>query len=440
MNIKIKNIQTLIRTEEGFVLENHDIYISGNRIASLDKEPEGFAADKEINGNNKLAMPGIVNAHTHAYMSFFRNYADDMLFWDWLNKVQTAENYINEEDCYWGTLLNNIEMIKTGTTSYVDMYIKSSRGGALTGPESACAGAAYKSGMRAVLTRGMDGPVGNPHTEDQINEFLAEKEAFKDVDRLKFWFGPHAPYSCPADNLVRIAELAKEYGVGQTIHLAESDNEVENCWKDHGCSPIKYVADLGIFDVPTIAAHCVKVSDEDIQILKEHNVSVALNPKSNMKLGNGFMPAEKFLNAGVNCCIGTDSCGSNNSQNMFSEMNMAALIYKGDTQKAQCISAQDVLRYVTINGAKAIGLEGELGEIKEGMLADISILNRYEPEFFPSCNIVSGLVYSATGREVETVIINGDLVMENKEMLTVEEERVYYEVEKIADRLGMLKF
>ncbi|MCQ2530727.1 MAG: amidohydrolase [Lachnospiraceae bacterium] len=439
MDIKIKNIQTLIRKEEGFVMENHDIYISGNKIVSLDQAPENFVAEKEINGTDKLAMPGIINAHTHAYMSFFRNYADDMLFWDWLNKVQTAENYITEEDCYWGTLLNNIEMIKTGTTCYVDMYIKSSRGGALGGPESACAGAAYKMGMRAVLTRGMDGPVGNPHTEDQINEFLAEKEAFKDVSTLKFWFGPHAPYSCPADNLVRIAELVKEYGVGQTIHLAESDNEVENCMAEHGCSPIKYVADLGVLDVPTIAAHCVKVSDEDIQILKEHNVSVALNPKSNMKLGNGFMPAEKFLEAGVNCCIGTDSCGSNNSQNMFSEMNMAALIYKGDMQKAQCISAQDVLRYVTVNGAKAIGMEGQLGEIKEGMLADISILNLYEPEFFPSCNIVSGLVYSATGREVETVIIDGEIIMENNEILTVEEGRVYYEVEKIADRLGMLK-
>ncbi len=438
MEIKIKNIKTLVHKEE-FTLENHDIYISGNRIVSLDKAPENFVAEKEIDGKDKLAMPGIINAHTHAYMSFFRNYADDMLFWDWLNKVQTAENYITEEDCYWGTLLDNIEMIKTGTTSYVDMYIKSSKGGALEGPESACAGAAYKMGMRAVLTRGMDGPVGNPHTEDQVNEFLAEKEAFKDVSTLKFWFGPHAPYSCPADNLVRIVDLVKEHNVGQTIHLAESESEVENCLAEHGCSPIQYVADLGVFDVPTIAAHCVNVSDEDIQILKEHKVSVALNPKSNMKLGNGFMPAERFLKAGVNCCIGTDSCGSNNSQNMFSEMNMAALIYKGDMKKAQCISAQDILRYVTINGAKAIGMEGELGEIKEGMLADISILNLYEPEFFPSCNIVSGLVYSATGREVETVIIDGKIVMEKNEILTVDVDRVYYEVEKIADRLGMLK-
>lgn len=439
MNIKIKNIQTLTFSEGEYVLEKHDIYISGKRIVSIDKKPENFTVDEEINGTDKLAMPGIINAHTHAYMSFFRNYADDMLFWDWLDKVQNAENFITEEDCYWGTLLNNIEMIKTGTTCYVDMYIKSSRGGVLTGPESACAGAAYKSGMRAVLTRGMDGPVGNPHSEDQINEFLAEKEAFKNVDTLKFWFGPHAPYSCPADNLQRIAKLAKEYGVGQTIHLAESDSEVENCFAEHGCSPIKYVADLGIFDVPTIAAHCVKVSDEDIQILKEHNVSVVLNPKSNMKLGNGFMPAEKFLEAGVNCCIGTDSCGSNNSQNMFSEMNMAALIYKGDMKKAQCISAQDVLRYVTVNGAKAIGMEGEVGEIKEGMLADISILNLKEPEFYPTCNIVSGLVYSANGREVETVIINGEIVMKDKEILTVDEEQVYYEVEKIAQRIGMLK-
>ena len=240
-----------------------------------------------------------------------------------------------------------------------------------------------------------------------------------------------------ADNLQRIASLGKEYGMGQTIHLSESETEIENSIKDHGCTPIKYVADLGIFDIPTVAAHCVYATDEDIAILKEHNVSVALNPKSNMKLGNGFMPAEKMLEAGVNCVLGTDGCGSNNMQNMFSEMNIAALVYKGANKKAQCISAQDVLSFATKNGAKAIGKEGVLGTIKEGALADIVLLNIYEPQFFPSTNLVSGLVYSATGAEAETVIIDGTIVMENKILLTIDEEKVYYQCEKIADRLGM---
>ena len=288
-----------------------------------------------------------------------------------------------------------------------------------------------------MITRGLIGSVGEEYPDSQIADTLMEREIFQKEETLSFWFGPHAPYSCMADNLQRIASLGKEYGMGQTIHLSESETEIENSIKDHGCTPIKYVADLGIFDIPTVAAHCVYATDEDIAILKEHNVSVALNPKSNMKLGNGFMPAEKMLEAGVNCVLGTDGCGSNNTQNMFSEMNIAALVYKGANKKAQCISAQDVLSFATKNGAKAIGKEGILGTIKEGALADIVLLNIYEPQFFPSTNLVSGLAYSATGAEAETVIIDGTIVMENKVLLTIDEEKVYYQCEKIADRLGM---
>ncbi len=227
--------------------------------------------------------------------------------------------------------------------------------------------------------------------------------------------------------------------MGQTIHLSESESEVSNCMKEHGTTPIQYVNSLGIFDIPTIAAHCVYATDEEIEILKEKKVSIAINPKSNMKLGNGFAPAEKFLHAGVNCTLGTDGCGSNNSQNLFSEMNMAALIYKGANRNAECIRAQDVLTFVTANGAKAIGKEGLLGTIREGALADIVILNIHEAPFFPSNHIVSGLVYSATGGETETVIINGEIVMENKELLKMDEEKIYYHCEKIADRLGMFR-
>ena len=209
--------------------------------------------------------------------------------------------------------------------------------------------------------------------------------------------------------------------------------------KEHGVTPIKYVEDIGVFDVPTIAAHCVNATQDDMDIFVKHGVSVALNPKSNMKLGNGFAPAEKMLEKGVNLCIGTDGPGSNNTQNMFAEMNTAALIYKGANKKAQCISANDVLKFATVNGAKAVGKEGELGIIKEGALADIIILNLNEPEFQPENNIVSGLVYSATGREVETVIVDGEILMEDNKLLTIDEEQVYKECAKRSKRLGMMK-
>ena len=436
MKIQIKQAMTLIENETGgYSAEVRNIFIDGNKIVSLDQAPEGFQADKIIDGTGKFAIPGLINSHTHAYMSLFRNYADDMAFWDWLNSVQSVEDYMTRADVYWGTLLNCMEMIRTGTTCFMDMNIKSAE--EKQGEESGAAGAALESGMRAVITRGLIGSVGEEYPDQQIQDVLREREIFAGEERIISWFGPHAPYSCMADNLQRIASLGKEYGIGQTIHLSESETEIENSIKDHGCTPIKYVADLGIFDIPTVAAHCVYATDEDIAILKEHNVSVALNPKSNMKLGNGFMPAEKMLEAGVNCVLGTDGCGSNNTQNMFSEMNIAALVYKGANKKAQCISAQDVLSFATKNGAKAIGKEGILGTIKEGALADIVLLNIYEPQFFPSTNLVSGLVYSATGAEAETVIIDGTIVMENKILLTIDEEKVYYQCEKIADRLGM---
>lgn len=436
MSILIKNIMALLPSDEGsgFKIETKNIFIDGNKIVSLDGAGN---ADKIIDGSGRLAIPGLINSHTHAYMSLFRNYADDMAFWDWLNKVQTKEDELIPADYYWGTLLNSIEMIKTGTTCFVDMNITSAK--TKEGPESSCAGAALKSGLRAFLTRGLIGHVGEEYPEQQIKDVLAERELFMDEDRIRHWFGPHAVYSCMGDNLQRITNLAKELNTGITIHLSESESEVENCIKEYGCTPIKYVADLGLFEVPTIAAHCVYATDEDIEIFKKYNVSVALNPKSNMKLGNGFAPAEKFLEAGVNMCLGTDGCGSNNTQNMFAEMNTAALIYKGANRKAQCISAEDVLTFATLNGAKALGMEGELGVIKEGALADIAILNIYEPQFFPSNHIVSGLVYSGTGREVESVIVNGELVMEKGEILTMDVDEVYYNCEKSAERLGMFR-
>ena len=435
MKILISNVPTLCKEAEGLKTETKNICINGERIVSVGDIPEGFLPDKTIDGAGKFAIPGLINAHTHAYMSLFRNYADDMAFWDWLSAVQKVEDFMTIEDIYWGTLLNCVEMIKTGTTCFVDMNIKSAK--AKDGPFSGAAGAALESGMRSVITRGLIGSVGEEYPDRQIAETLTEKAIFENEDLIDIWFGPHAPYSCMADNLQRIAALGKEKGMGQTIHLSESASEIENSLKEHGKTPIQYVADLGIFEIPTIAAHCVYATPEDIEILKKYDVSVAINPKSNMKLGNGFMPAEQVLLAGVNCALGTDGCGSNNTQNMFAEMNAAALVHKGSHKKAQCISAEDALNFATVNGAKAIGKEGLLGEIKEGALADIVLLDIECPQFYPRNNLVSALVYSAAGTEADTVIINGKIVMENKVLLTLDEQKIYAECEKIAARLNM---
>ena len=434
MKTLIKNGLVLLRDGAGWKTEKQDILIEGNRIAEI-----GSSLDDEgcrvIGAENRLAMPGLINAHTHAYMTIHRNYADDLAFFDWLAKVDQVEQGMTEEDVYWTTLLAIIEMLRSGTTCFVDMAIKSAK--EKTGPRSAVAGAVAESGFRAVICRGLAGTADSEESLRKFGEAVYEMELFKGESRLQFVHGPHAPYSCMADYLRKLTQSCKDRGIGQHIHLSESQAEMDGIAKEHGTTPIQYADGLGVFDVPCIVAHAVYATDEDIRIMAEKHVNVAICPKSNMKLGNGFAPVKKMLDAGVNVCMGTDGCGSNNSLNMFQEMNAAALVYKGANRQAQCVDAAEVLTMATVNGAKAIGHEGELGEIREGAIADLILVNLNEPQFIPANNIVSGLVYSSKGSEVETVIVDGKVLMEDRKLTTIDEGRVYEEVRKMAARLGM---
>ena len=434
MSTLIRNGLVLLADGAGWKTEKKDIRIEGNRIARVgeDLPAEGCTV---IDATDRLVIPGLINAHTHAYMTMHRNYADDLAFFDWLDKVQQVEDGMTEEDIYWATLLAIIEMIRSGTTCFVDMTIKSAK--EKTGPLSAAAGAVADSGFRAVISRGLAGVSDSEESLMKFGQVVHEMELFKGESRLQFLHGPHAPYSCMADYLQKLTQSCKDRGIGQTIHLSESLAEMDGIAKEHGTTPIQYVDSQGVFDVPCIVAHAVFATEEDIRIMAEKHVSVAINPKSNMKLGNGFAPAKAFLDAGINVCLGTDGCGSNNSLNMFQEMNAAALAYKGANRQARCIGAADVLKMATLNGAKAIGREGELGEIREGALADLVLLRLNEPQFIPANNLVSGLVYSAKGSEVDTVLVDGRVLLRDGKLTTIDENRVYGEIRKITARLGM---
>lgn len=434
MKTLIKNGLALLCDGSGWRQEKKDILIDENRIARIDTSiaPEGASV---IDAAGKLLMPGIINAHTHAYMTIHRNYADDLAFFDWLDKVQKVEDGMTEEDVYWTTMLAIVEMLKTGTTCFVDMTIKSAQ--ETTGPRSAAAGAVKASGIRAVISRGLAGVSDSEESITKYGQAVREMELFQDESRLRFIHGPHAPYSCMADYLQKLTQSCKDRGIGQTIHLSESRAEMDGVAKEHGTTPIQYVAGLGVFDVPVIAAHCVYATDEDIRLMAEKHVSIAINPKSNMKLGNGFAPVHKFLDAGINVCLGTDGCGSNNCLNMFQEMNAAALVYKGANRRAQCVDAADVLKMATINGARAIGCEGELGVIKEGAIADLVLVDLNQPQFIPANNVISGLVYSSNGSEVDTVIVDGKVLMQGRKLTTIDEAEVYEQCRKIAARLNM---
>ncbi|MBQ1840598.1 MAG: amidohydrolase, partial [Atopobiaceae bacterium] len=322
------------------------------------------------------------------------------------------------------SLLSQMEMIRSGTTCFNDqqMHIHQTTR------------AVRESGMRAVICRGL---VGSEYdlTERRILEALEERDAFADCDRLTFRLGPHAPYSCGPDYLRGVAEVAKREGMGIHIHIAESQNESDNMWEQHHCTPVEYVRDAGIFEMPTIAAHCIRVSESDRAILAENGVSVVTNPASNMKLGNGFAPVPELVAAGVNMCLGTDGAASNNAQNMFREMSLLALIHKGTHDTPQCISADEVLDMATRNGAVALGLP--TGSIEVGKKADLVLLDLDTPSLTPLNNAVAALSYSANGSEVDTVIIDGRVVLRNRELLTIDEERVRHEIARICQRLGL---
>lgn len=386
--------------------------------------------DKVIDGKDRLAIPGLINCHTHSYMSFMRNVADDLSFMDWLfGTIDPIEQQMTDEDTYWGACLAILEMMKSGTTCFNDMQMNIHQ----------TTRAVKESGMRAVICRGLVGSGNDEAGQMRLQQAYEERDAAADCDRLTFLLGPHAPYTCDDGFMRIVSEEAKKNGMGIHVHLAESESEIEQIREKYHCTPIEMADKNGLFDVPAIAAHCVQITEDDMEILKNKNVSVVTNPASNMKLGNGFAPVPKMLEKGINVCIGTDGAASNNSLNLFHEMSLLALIHKGVARTSQCVNAGEVFRIATINGAKALGLEKEIGTLEVGKKADIAVLNLNTPSLTPRNNLIAGLSYSANGSEVETVIIDGKVTMENRKVLTMDEELVYKKVNEIIVRMGLDK-
>lgn len=366
MGIIIENILAVLPEGADDVIRETTLYIEEDKITGIGDKPAGFTADKVIDGTDKLVIPGLVNCHTHSYMSFMRNVADDLSFMDWLfGTIDPIEQQMTDEDTYWGANLAIIEMMKSGTTCFNDMQMNIHQ----------TTRAVKESGMRAVICRGLVGSGSDEAGQMRLRQAYEERDAAKDCDRLTFKLGPHAPYTCDDAFLKIVAAEAKKENMGIHVHLSESESEISQIQEKYGCTPIALAEKCGIFDVPAIAAHCVQVTDEDIEILKRKNVSVVTNPASNMKLGNGFAPIAKMLDAGVNVCLGTDGAASNNCLNMFHELSLLTLIHKGTGKTPQCVSAKEGFRIATINGAKALGLEKEIGSIEAGKKADLAILD-----------------------------------------------------------------
>ena len=387
-----------------------------------------FKSAEQINTAGSIVIPGLINTHGHAPMVLYRGLADDLRLQEWLEKyIFPAEaKTVSREMVRAGTRLAALEMIQSGTTAWADMYYF----------EEEIARVTKAAGMRGVLGQTIiQFPVADAKTP---KEGLARNEAFikefaKD-DLIVPAVAPHAPYTLDAKDLLASRALATKYGVPLIIHVAETEIELTNSKKAHsGMTPVAYLQSIGFWGPRTLANHMVWADAADIKLLASHRIGVSHNPESNMKLASGIAPVPEMLAAGVTVGLGTDGAASNNDLDMFEAMRFAALLHKVKTGDPQAVPATTALELATIQGARALGLEKQIGSLETGKRADLVIVSTAGARMTPMYDPVSHLVYAARGDDVRTVMVNGRVLMRDRKMLTLNEAAVLAEARKFAD-------
>lgn len=418
--ILIKNT-TIIANE----IKKGSILLEDDRISSIEENLSTKDADTVIDGEGKVLIPGLVNTHTHLSMSLLRGLADDLVLETWLNDyIWPTEANLDGKLCYVGAKLACAEMIKSGTTTFNDMYFYMDH----------VAQAVDESGIRGNITHGM---LDQGDEEKRRAEY---KESLRIIDkchntadgRIKVLLGPHAPYTCSTELLSWVRKKASQLGVRIHIHVSETEFEVKNIIDTYDARPFEYLDNINFLDQDVLAAHTVWPSNNEMDIIKERGVNISHNPVSNMKLASGISPVAKMLDKGINVSLGTDGAASNNNMDMLEEMKIAALGQKVNTFDPTVLKADDVFKMATIGGATALGLSDELGTIKVGKKADLILVNMKAPHLAPYRHPISHLVYAANGGDVDTVICNGQILMKGRELLTLDEKAVLEEAEEAA--------
>lgn len=415
-DIIIKNGYVVDMVSDENKVSIKDVLINKNKIVKIEKNTNE-TAKKVIDAKGKVVLPGFINCHNHAAMTIFRGYSDDTSLMDWLeNKIWPIEDKLNKEDIYYSSLLACIEMIKSGTTTFNDMYFLMEN----------VAKAVKETKIRAMLGR----CIMKMESEDdeRVNEAILLYENYNNSEngRIKVNIAPHALYTCNKEAIIKSKELAVKYNVPLHIHLDETKGEHENILNEYGITPTKMLDEMNIFDkCHVILAHGVWLDDNDIQILKKIKGGVVHNPISNCKLSSGIARVSKLLKEGVNVSLGTDGTGSTNTLDMFEEMKLCNYLQKVSTLEPTIINAYDVLKMATINGAKTLGLEDEIGSIEVGKKADIILIDMKDGVHLnPLHDVISNLVYSCNGSDVITTIVDGNILMENRVLNGIDEDYV----------------
>ena len=395
--------------------------VVGNRVALVTASEQAAAEFRashpelrEIDCRGKLVMPGLVNTHCHAAMTLQRSYADDIPLMTWLNDyIWPFESRQTPDEVALGMTLGIVEMLLGGVTSFVDMYYFEDR----------CVEVAERLGIRAVL--------GCNYFDTNLEEVFRQVEravglAASGSGRVRIAVAPHSPYTVSPENLVRGKELADRYGLGLMTHIAETRDEIRIVRERYGCTPVEHLDSLGLLDRRCIGAHCIHVTDSDIGTLAARGVTVSHNPQSNMKISSGVAPVEQMRRAGALVTVATDGTCSNNDLDLWEELRTAAFLQKSATGDPTALPAWEALRMATANGARAMGYaDGELGVLREGALADLIVVDLQKPHLQPIHDVVSNLVYCGKASDVDTVVVDGRIVVENRRIEGVDLPALY---------------
>ncbi len=415
----IKNGKVLIFENDDVKVKDLDIRIEGENITKIDEKIEANENEKVIDATDSVVMPGLINTHAHISMSIFRGTFEGCNLYTWLHeKIWPIEDKLTEETVYNATMVSILEMISTGTTCVSDHYFFSKQ----------IRKALEESGMRAAITRVLMDSDGEEESNKRIQEFIELYESRDENNSLiTYTVAPHSFYTCSGKVLQKSRELADKYNLPVHVHFLESIDEIEDIKKIHGKDAIDVLKEY--FDgVHTILAHGVKLNDKDIDILSKMDCGIVHNPISNMRLGCKIADITKYLKNGINVSLGTDGQGSGNNLDMFEAMKIAGLIQGGIHENEERISAKDVIKMATINGAKILGMEGKIGSIEEGKKADIIIVdiskNLNNIKMIPNNDIISNLVYNTEGRNVTTTIVNGKILMEDRKIKNIDVKEI----------------